>query len=283
MAQDIYGNDLPGYSGGYDDPYGGGQGPTSDGSGTTGVWAPTGTGAWIQDPTTGMWHPYVQGDQWDNGRGNISINGTTYSYDAGIDLWKQTQAPQAPPPTAPPDQPPPTGGGDGGGGNNPPPPTLTPPGPPTGPPAWMGDAPTFTPPPFTKPDAFHAPTAAEVEGDPGYQFSRQQGEQALAQSQAAQGLANTGGSLKDFIAYGQNLANTRYNDVTARNKSIYDTNYQTQYVDPYKLQYQGAMDAFVPKMQEWQTKVAATADQRNFDWKAYLDKWHQYFDTITAQ
>ena len=48
--------------------------------------------------------------------------------------------------------------------------------------------------------------------DPGYQFQMQQGQQALQRSAASQGLTGSGGTLKALTQYGQNYANTAYNN-----------------------------------------------------------------------
>lgn len=178
-----------------------------------------------------------------------------------------------------------SGGGSGGGGGdagatnngqglfNPAlyaPFTGTPPSyvPPTLPnaPQWK------TPPAFSYAD-FQAPTLQEAQNQPGYQFGVQQGEQALQQSRAAQGLLRTGGTLKDILNYGQQAATQNYGNVLNQDEGIYNTNragalstyntnYQTQYVDPYNAQ-------ILP----WQTEAANAqhvADQ------SYNNAWGQY-------
>ena len=51
----------------------------------------------------------------------------------------------------------------------------------------------FAPPMFTLPPAFTLPTEAQAAQQPGYKFSLDQGEAALEQSKAAQGVLNSGG------------------------------------------------------------------------------------------
>lgn len=174
-----------------------------------------------------------------------------------------------------------SGGGDGGsaGGNsgqglfNPAlytpftgtPPTYVPPQLPNAP-VWK------TPPAFSYQD-FNAPTLDEAKNQPGYQFGVQQGEQALQQSRAAQGLLRTGGTLKDILNYGQQAATQNYGNVLNQDLGIYNTNragavqayntnYQTQYVDPYQAQ-----------VLPYQTEAANAqhvADQ------SYNNAWGQY-------
>ncbi len=248
--------------------------------------APSG-GPEIQDPSTGQWYPYVPGDANDNGRGNIRSGGTEYSYDA----YRQQQAPAAPPAaTPPPAVTPPTEPAGGGGGGYTPPPVNPPPNTPssytppppgtssyTPPPAAyqpqppsqtapeiaatppVFNAPKYTPPPafsyadFTspvgKPEAFsyadfQAPTAEDIYKDPSYNLRFQQGQSAIENSASARGVIGTGGTIKDFINYGQNFASQEYGNVYNRQQqdyqtnlakayNQYQTNYQTQYTDPY--------------------------------------------------
>lgn len=119
-------------------------------------------------------------------------------------------------------------------------------------------------------DDFHAPNQQDVENDQGYQFMRGQGLQALSQNQAASGLANTGGSIKDFINYGQSLASTRYNDVFSRDKSVYDTNYRK------------ALDAFNPKMMDWAARSAANQHGNDAAWQHIMDDWNRRFQMAQA-
>jgi hypothetical protein len=57
---------------------------------------------------------------------------------------------------------------------------------------------------------FQAPTAAQAEQTPGYQFTLGQGEQAVQNSAAASGGLLTGGTLKATTGYAEGLADTTY-------------------------------------------------------------------------
>lgn len=46
----------------------------------------------------------------------------------------------------------------------------------------------------------------------GYNFQKQQGEQAITGSAASRGLLNSGGTAKALTAYGTNMANTSFNN-----------------------------------------------------------------------
>lgn len=159
------------------------------------------------------------------------------------------------------------------------PPTYTPPVLPQAP-QWK------TPPAFSYGD-FKAPTLEEAQNQPGYQFGVQQGEQALQQSRAAQGLLRTGGTLKDILNYGQQAATQNYGNVLNQDQGIYNTNragavqayntnYQTQYVDPYQAQ-----------VLPWQTEAANAqhvADQSyNNAWNAYTNSEDLFFNNENSR
>lgn len=130
----------------------------------------------------------------------------------------------------------------------------------------MPTAPTFpTIPQFT------APTAAQAAATPGYQFAVDQGEQALQQSQAAQGLVNGGGSLKDILAWGQNYATQNYQNTFNNALSAYNTNTQTQYLDPYQ-----ALTG------QWQTNLAAIQAQNQFLTTNRLNDWNAITGVLNA-
>lgn len=77
--------------------------------------------------------------------------------------------------------------------------------------------------------SFSAPTLQEAQNTPGYQFTLQQGENALQNSAAARGDLLSGNTMKALTDYGQNLANTTYNDVYNRALNSYQTNAQNFY------------------------------------------------------
>jgi len=163
--------------------------------------------------------------------------------------------------------------------NNPPGPQFNPPG--------YTPPPAFKAPPAFQYDPFNAPTADDVLNDPGYRFRLQQGTDAIQRSAAARGVLNTGGTLKDILGYGSDLASTEYGNAYNRAlqgyqtnrsnafdnylanygiaKGTYDDNYQTQYKDPFAIQYQGALDSF-------------NAQQHNYDQNQYYQTRGNEFD-----
>lgn len=128
-------------------------------------------------------------------------------------------------------------------------------------PDYVTPAPQQARPDFSYED-FKDPTAGDVYSDQGYQFERDQGLAAIGANRAAAGTLNTGGTLKDYVGFADNLARTHYGDVWNRKKAaydtnragafdawkanygvakdVYDTNYKTQYADPFAFSEQRA-------------------------------------------
>ena len=71
---------------------------------------------------------------------------------------------------------------------------------------------------------FAAPSEADVQNTPGYQFAYDQGQKALANSAAARGGAISGGAIKGSEAYGTGLANQYYSDAYNRALTTFQTN-----------------------------------------------------------
>jgi len=154
---------------------------------------------------------------------------------------------------------------------------------------YLPATPVFTPPTYEKPPAFAyadfmAPTAEDVLSDPGYAFRRDEGANALMRSKAAQGVLNTGGSLKDFLKYNQAFATQEYGNVWDRAVNAYklnrgnaldtyNTNYGTQTKDPYSFDYQAALDTFAPKMTAYGVQAQAGQRQNELNTSYSWQKW----------
>lgn len=74
---------------------------------------------------------------------------------------------------------------------------------------------------------FTAPTLAQAEATPGYQFQLQQGAQAIDANAAANGTLMTGNTGKALTDYGQNLAQGAYQQTYNNALQQYMANYQT--------------------------------------------------------
>jgi hypothetical protein len=71
--------------------------------------------------------------------------------------------------------------------------------------------------------AFKAPTAAEAQATPGYQFTLDQGNLGIERGAAAAGGAFTGGTLKSLAGFNSGLADSTYNSTFSRALSAYNT------------------------------------------------------------
>jgi hypothetical protein len=83
---------------------------------------------------------------------------------------------------------------------------------------------------------FSAPTEAEAQATPGYQFTLNQGLKATQNSAAARGLGTSGAALKGASTYATGLADSTYNDVYSRALQTYNTNYNTASNNVNRLQ-----------------------------------------------
>lgn len=77
---------------------------------------------------------------------------------------------------------------------------------------------------YQSPEAFKAPTEADMKQDPGYQARMKAGQKALQASKAAQGVLKTGGTAKAIAKYGQEYGTNEYDKVYARRSGEYDRN-----------------------------------------------------------
>lgn len=233
-----------------------------------------------------------------------SPDGKWNPYDGEI---SQTQNPPPPLSTPPPvtTAPPPAGGG---GGAPPPgslgsslidpfPDVFTPPTPVGIPGAPEFHPPEYKPPPAFEFDAFKAPTYEDAQNEPGYAFARDEGSRAIEHSNAAKGIYNTPGTLKELARFNVGLADQTYGNVFNRATQTYgtnygtalgkyNTNYQTQFLDPYKFAYQSALDVFNPQFSAWQTNAQATQRGNEFNyntaWDAYKFSYQKWLDRINT-
>lgn len=74
-------------------------------------------------------------------------------------------------------------------------------------------------------EQFQAPTGANEQNDPGYQFRLQQGMQALQNSAAAKGNLLSGNTLEAQQNYGQNYASNEYSNVYNRAMQQYQNQF----------------------------------------------------------
>lgn len=189
---------------------------------------------------------------------------------------KQTETPNPAPPPAP--NPSPGGGGNTGT------PGLTP--------GLTVPTPTFTPPAYTPPPAFSyadfvAPSGDELNSDPLYKYSLKTQQDAIQKSAAARGVLNTGGTIYDLLSNANDIASSAYGSLFNRNLSTYqtnrgnaldqyNTNYGTQYKDPYQYNYMGAQDSF-------NSNVHASDLANSYGWASRLFDWNKDQDIFNRK
>lgn len=96
--------------------------------------------------------------------------------------------------------------------------------------------------------AFQAPTLAQVQQYPGYQFEEQAGDQGILAGAAATGGNINGGTLKSLAGYNTNLANTTYGNLF------------NQYLQTYSANLQGQQQGFLQLLAPAQIGEGATAN-----------------------
>src|SRR5213075_402609 len=96
------------------------------------------------------------------------------------------------------------------------------------------------------PPPFAAPSMQDLQNEPGYQARYHMGLQGLERGAAAQGSILSGGTQKALARYGQDYASNEYSNAYNRALQTYNTNWQTQSLDPWKRYqdvYQGGLNA----------------------------------------
>jgi hypothetical protein len=83
---------------------------------------------------------------------------------------------------------------------------------------------------------FSAPTEAQAQATPGYQFTLNQGLKSVQNSAAARGLGTSGAALKGASNYATGLADSTYNDVYNRALQTFNTNYSSASNNANRLQ-----------------------------------------------
>lgn len=76
--------------------------------------------------------------------------------------------------------------------------------------------------------AFTAPTAAEAEATPGYQFTQQQGDKGILEGASGLGGSVSGGTLKAVDQYNSGLASSTYQQTYNNSLSTYQQNLANQ-------------------------------------------------------
>lgn len=133
-------------------------------------------------------------------------------------------------------------------------------------------APFVSPDPWQEPEAFQAPTEADLQADPGYQFQQDEGAKAIQRSAAANGTLLTGGTLQDITKFSQNLASTEFDKLYNRSFNEWKTNYDDS-LQKYLLDYNKAFgehqEGFNEALQSYNASTNAATTTYNAQLSAY--------------
>ena len=116
----------------------------------------------------------------------------------------------------------------------------------------------------TAPGAFTAPTLAQAQNYPGYQFNLQQGEKAIQQQATTQG-GISGGTLKSLNQFATNTANNTYGTLFSQALQGYNANL-SQYASQlagYQTELQGQQQAYNQLLAPAQLGEGATQSINN--------------------
>jgi hypothetical protein len=91
----------------------------------------------------------------------------------------------------------------------------------------------------------------ELAKDPGYEFRKKEAEKAFINNAAMRGTTGSGGTLRDFLKYGQEMASQEYGTAYDRAKGEYDT-------------------MFNDRVKDYELDKSAWTDSYNRSWEQYL-------------
>lgn len=151
--------------------------------------------------------------------------------------------------------------------------------------------PRFTPPKPFEFEPFKAPTLAEAQAEPGFDYALQQGLKAMENSKAYLGTYRTGGTIKALNDYARNMANQNYGQVYSRAADTYDrnrnnaaSNYATNYGisrDVFDRDYQGAKDTHASNARGRELEFAREWDQFAYEGDDAFRRWKAIVDANT--
>lgn len=146
--------------------------------------------------------------------------------------------------------------------------------------------PAFQAPGLPQFDPFQAPSFdSMIQNDQGYGGRLKQGEQALMNNKAAQGLARTGGTLKDLLNYNSQFASNEYGKYFDREANTYQMNTGNKF-SLYDRDLAGRKAAYEPNLLRYATEAGVSERGANTAWdQAYktfmtdYDMWRDQRDS----
>ena len=145
-------------------------------------------------------------------------------------------------------------------------------------PQALPTAPSYTganaPPTLGNIPQFTAPSIADAMAQPGYQFQLQQGANQLQNWAGAKGTLNDSSTADALQQFGQNSAQSDYQNVWNNDYSAYNANVNTQYTQPYNAAFANWQSAVQqPGQQNYQTQNANVLHQNDQSYANAYNKW----------
>lgn len=145
--------------------------------------------------------------------------------------------------------------------------------------------PEFNAPEIPQINPWAQPKWDDIYQDQSYLGRKKEGEQALMNSKAAQGLARTGGTLKDLLAYNQDFAGREFGNIANRSLEGWRANTDAT-LRRSGMEQDRARSMYEPQFAEYQNKVntVARAQPQALDqsWREFLtdvDLWRDQRDS----
>lgn len=159
--------------------------------------------------------------------------------------------------------------------------------------SYLPARPAFDLPQIPNIDRWELPTKDAVFQDPSFELRRGIGERSLLNNRAAQGLARTGGTLKDLLEYNQGFASSEYGNIANRSLSGWQANTDAM-LRRSGMDQDRAKALYEPQFAEYMNKVgAATRAPRDAfdqslktfqtDWDLWRDQRDSSFDKLYKQ
>lgn len=136
---------------------------------------------------------------------------------------------------------------------------------------------------FAPPGEFTGVDPQSIVNNPAYKFRYDEGLRALTNSRAAEGRLRSGGTLTDFMKYGQNMASTEFENEWNRgfqtHKNLYDERFGAWNAGLQKALATTTLNRD-PLMEQWRTQAQTAQRQSELDdqraWRSHLFDWETF-------
>lgn len=145
--------------------------------------------------------------------------------------------------------------------------------------------------PFAEPEpfsfeGFSAPSLEQAQNEPGYEFARREGIRGLENAYSARGTGRTGGTIKDFINWGNKFAEQNYGNVYNRAANTYGINRGNafdNFTTNRNNQFQTHQTNELGKVGAWNTNFGADKDTFDRNTGLQFDLYDRNFQGKLAE